>query len=188
MQKVSKSPLIPSLLIFEHLRPNSNRSPNTAKVTKPRKSLPDTGRRQYATKSVAGKHLPKATAQDADDDDSDYDDDKPKPDPFKFAEAHRRRLKDHDFRDKVMPMRTFRRLRPWAGARISKASINEDDLSRLSRFPSAERAFAPRSGTKASTGPSSNGVTARPTASNGTTTSSGTKSVRRNPRRTARNR
>lgn len=154
--------------------------------------LPDTGHRQYATKSVDARNLPAANNQGTDDD-SDEDDDNPKPESFKFAEANRRRLKDRSFRDKVMPKRTFRRMRPWAGARISKEYINEDDLSRLSRFPSTDRAFLPRIGLKTPAGKVTKKVTMKPESSSRTVTPSrvtaapAATAVRRNPRRTARN-
>lgn len=147
--------------------------------------MPDAGRRQYATKSIDPKNLPAANGEDTDDA---SDDDNPKPEGFRFGEANRRLLKDRDFRDKVMPMRTFRRMRPWAGARISKAYINEDDLSRLPRFPSAERAFSPRIGVKAKApaGNRPNGASRPPVAPNRPVTSSEATGIRRNPRRTAR--
>lgn len=154
--------------------------------------LPDSGRRQYATKSVDPKNLPAATNQDTDDD-SDSDEDKYIPQSIKFGETQRRRLKDRSFRDKVMPKRTFRRMRPWAGARISKEYINEDDLSRLSRFPSTDRAFLPRIGLKTPAGKVTKKVTMKPESSSRTVTPSrvtaapAATAVRRNPRRTARN-
>lgn len=108
--------------------------------------------------------------------------------PIIIEEANTRFLDNLALRDQVVPMRTFRRIRPWAGDRIRKADINRYDLYQLPIFPSEERALAPWTDTRAPLGPSSNGVTAPPVAPNGSTTTPAPapEGVRRNPRRTAR--
>lgn len=165
----------PSLLNNTILRQNANCSPITAKIIPrnpaPRPNLIDS--RQTAKKSASGKEAAEEKV----------------PRSVKIEQLNASLLDRPDFRDKVVPMRAFRRIRPWAGDRIRKADINRYELYQLPIFPSAERAFVPWIDTRAPLVSSSNGATAASNgvAPNGSTTTPVLGGVRRNPRRRARN-
>lgn len=169
----STPPCLLNNMILRHI---ANCSPITAKIIPrnpaPRPNLIDS--RQTAKKSASGKE---ATEEKV-------------PRSVKIEQLNASLLDRPDFRDKVVPMRTFRRIRPWAGDRVRKADINRYDLYQLPIFPSAERAFVPWIDTRAPLVSSSpNGATAAPNwvAPNGSTTTPVPGGVRRNPRRRARN-
>lgn len=53
-------------------------------------------------------------------------------------------LENPETRAKNFPRHVFRRIRPWAGCKVSKEYINQDDLDQLPQWPTARRAFNPR--------------------------------------------
>ena len=63
---------------------------------------------------------------------------------MKIEEDAINRLKNPESRAKNFPRHVFRRIRPWAGCKISKEYINQDDLDQLPQWPTARRPFNPR--------------------------------------------
>lgn len=53
-------------------------------------------------------------------------------------------LENLETRAKIFPKHVFRRIRPWAGCKLSKEYINQDNLDQLPQWPTARRAFNPR--------------------------------------------